>query len=60
MTPDDLRNIRRSLGETQASLAQRLGVSHYTVESWEGGRRKIPELAVRLLATLTREHTDAT
>ena len=40
---------------TQAALAELLGVTWNTVARWETGQRRIPELAVRLLACLGRE-----
>jgi transcriptional regulator with XRE-family HTH domain len=54
MTPDDIRSIRARLALTQEALAQRVGVSVYTVRAWEQGERvpgadKITRL--RLLAT---------
>lgn len=52
MNKDELKSIRAILGETQASLAERLGVSPRTVENWEIGHRNIPETVARLLKTL--------
>lgn len=55
MTPQELRDIRARLAETQTSLGRRLGVAMRTVQDWEGGKRRIPEMAVRLLAKLRRK-----
>ena len=33
-----IRRLRRALGLTQADLAERLGVSHVTVNRWENGQ----------------------
>ena len=41
-TPTTLRERRRRLGLTQAVLAQRLGVSRQTGNSWERGRVRVP------------------
>lgn len=37
MTPETLRDIRASLGLTQASLASRLGVTLRQIQRWEAG-----------------------
>lgn len=52
MTPDDFRRARKALGLTQIALAQRMGAGRRTIQNWESGERKIPEIAVKLLATL--------
>ena len=37
-----IQAARQRAGLTQATLADRLGVSRRTVEGWEAGRRSIP------------------
>jgi DNA-binding transcriptional regulator YiaG len=55
MSPVQLKARRAEMGLTQAALAEQLGVTWNTVARWETGQRRIPELAVRLLACLGRE-----
>lgn len=40
MSPEFVRHVRRSLDETQARFARRLGVDPVTVARWETGRRR--------------------
>ena len=51
MTPQELIQLRKTLGLTQAQLAKELGVIRTTVSRWEmaSGRYPIPEAIVRLL-----------
>ena len=37
-TPEFIKQLRKSLGLTQESLAKRLGVSFASVNRWEKGR----------------------
>lgn len=43
MDGNQLRNLRLSLGLTQAELATRLGVSQEMVSEMESGKRRVPE-----------------
>lgn len=47
-----LADLRREQGLTQAQVAERLGVSQQTVNSFEKGRRRIPVSALPELAKL--------
>ena len=38
MTPDELRTRRKTLGLSQQSLAEALGVTQHTVSRWEEGK----------------------
>lgn len=60
MTPEEFRSIRRTLDETQTTLARRLGVTLRTVQRWEAGAYKVPPMAAQLLERLEREasHVD--
>ena len=40
LSPEDIRRIRRVLGETQVRFAKRLGVDPVTVARWETGQRR--------------------
>ncbi len=44
-----VREIRDRLGLKRRELAERLGVSRHTVESWEEGRRPCQGPAAKLL-----------
>ncbi len=39
MTGHEIKAVRKAIGWTQAQLADYLGVSTWTVRSWECGRR---------------------
>jgi putative transcriptional regulator len=54
ISSEDLRQVRSALGLSQAGLADLLGVSAHTLENWEGGRRKPPKMAKRLLLLVLR------
>ena len=46
-----LKQARTSAGLSQSALARELGVSTYTVKSWEAGRREPP-----IKLSLTQNH----
>ena len=54
MTPAELKKAGEALygPRWQTALARALGVNARTVRRWAYGDRRIPELAVRLIATL--------
>lgn len=52
MTPDQIRALRRALGESTAQFATRFARSARTIEAWEQGRRRPDPLALRLLTAL--------
>ena len=56
--PEDIKNTRNRLNISQAVLAQLMGVSPKTIQSWEQGTRPIPGPARRLLDEFNknREH----
>lgn len=55
MTPADLKAARLRLGfRSRRALAEAMGVTKWTVDSWEMGRRPIPEIAVRFLNCLSQ------
>jgi transcriptional regulator with XRE-family HTH domain len=60
-TPAELKQARKTLGLTQAALAERLGVSANTVARWERGNLEpgYPEMLRLAIASLLRE-ADAT
>lgn len=55
MTPANLKQARHSAGLTQQATADLLGVSIKTVQSWEGGWRKMPEPMWRLFQLITEK-----
>ena len=55
MTPEDMKRRRAVLRWTQARLAEAMGVTWNTVARWETGQRRIPEMAIKLLAYLERD-----
>ena len=56
--PDDVRRVRRRLGQTQAEFAAMIGVSVGTLRNWEQGRR-IPEGPARALLRVASRNPDA-
>lgn len=53
MTPAELKAARLRLGfRSRRALAEEIGVPKQTVDSWESGRRPIPNLLVKLLDCL--------
>ncbi|MBD2303309.1 DNA-binding transcriptional regulator [Nostoc sp. FACHB-190] len=52
LKPEEVRRIRRSLGETQAQFASRLGVDAVTVARWETGQRKCTGLYAKTILEL--------
>ena len=52
---DEIREIRKSTGFTQAVFAQYMGVSVKTVEAWEAGRNHPEGTACRLLALTQKD-----
>lgn len=44
-----IKTARSELGLTQSAMAEKLGVTRHTVESWEQGRRTPTETALKLL-----------
>lgn len=56
MTPQALKDARKTLGLTQADLATAVGVHPVTVAKWEGGVHAIPPPAAKLIERLVAEH----
>jgi cellulose biosynthesis protein BcsQ len=52
LLPEDIRRIRRQLGETQAEFARRLAVDPVTVARWEIGQRRCTGLHAITIARL--------
>ena len=48
-TPQEIKEIRGKLGITQKELADEIGVSKRTVESWESGKRSPSNTACRII-----------
>ena len=59
MTAQELREWRKSVGLTRAALADKIGVSVRTIESWEQDGRNsiIPKQSLLLISELTRLDT---
>jgi len=53
MSKDEVKALRKRLGDTQAQFARRVGVHTMTVSRWERGRVSIPVA----MALLIRERT---
>jgi DNA-binding XRE family transcriptional regulator len=57
MEPNDLRQMRKSLGLTQTQLGKELGISRRQIVEWETGKRPIRrmvDLALRMLESCTK------
>ena len=55
MTPDDIKNARKTLGLTQEGLAQRIGVTTSTVSKWEQGVRPVSNIAKTFIDSILKE-----
>ena len=55
MSPALIRELRGSLGLTQAGAAMLFGVDHRTWVKWEGAERSMPGPAQRLLVLIARD-----
>ncbi len=55
MTPEDLKEWRKTHSYTQQGLADTLGVIRLTITRWENGTRAIPKLLELALRTLDCE-----
>ena len=55
MTGDELREMRKAAGLTQAALAERLGVRQSAIYRWEQGQRGISEPMARLIGYMLTE-----
>src|SRR5262245_11402611 len=55
MQPEEVRQVRRVLGISQATLAQLVGVATNSVARWEQGRLGIRESAARLMQRLLED-----
>ena len=49
MTVKELKAIRKKAGKTQRQVAQEIGVSRRTVESWESGARTMRDSTAKLI-----------
>ena len=45
MTPQQLKDLRRAAGVSQAALARKLGMSESQVQRWETGKNPISSVA---------------
>lgn len=52
MTPEQIREARRTLALTQKQFGESLGAKPRTVQGWELGERKIQPATIKLLEIL--------
>ncbi|MBN8958000.1 MAG: helix-turn-helix transcriptional regulator [Rhizobiales bacterium] len=52
----DFLKWRRTLGYTQAHVAERFGVNRGTIQNWERGATKVSKMAELACAELTRRY----
>lgn len=52
MSPDTMREIRKSLNASQEWTAELIGVTRQSVTKWEQGAKRVPERAVRVYEAL--------
>jgi DNA-binding transcriptional regulator YiaG len=50
MTGADLREIRKAAGLSRKKAAEYSGTPYRTWQDWEGGKRRVPGIAVQWLA----------
>ena len=58
MTPDDIKNARKTLGLTQEGFARRIGVTTSTVQKWEQGVRPVSNIAKTFIDSILKETKD--
>ena len=46
---NEIREIRKRAGLTQAAFGELLGIPRRTIQNWEGGQRKCPDYVVALI-----------
>jgi len=51
-TIKQFKSKRKKLSYTQKGLAEKMGVSHKTIESWEQGRNPVPQWAYKLMESI--------
>ena len=54
MTSEEFKRVRQTIWRTQAEAAAALGVTEGAVAHWERGRRKVPEIVVKLMECLEK------
>ncbi|MGL5397820.1 MAG: helix-turn-helix domain-containing protein [Shewanella sp.] len=52
MTPEQIKQARKSLGLTQAEMAEKVGVGIDAIKQWESGRRKPRGPAIKMIEML--------
>lgn len=55
MTPQEIKELRRSLKMTQQTFAEKVGVSITTVASWENGKHSPQPFLVNKLIQIKEE-----
>lgn len=56
-TADQVREIRKRTGLTQAAFAEKYEIPKRTLENWEAGKREPPIYVLKMLEILS-EHPD--
>jgi len=56
MTPDQLKQLRHSLGLTQEQMAERIGVSLHGYRKWEQGQRQVKGAALKMIEMIKGEN----
>lgn len=52
MTPEQIKQARKSLGLTQAEMAEKMGIKTSKLTQWEMGRYRISDEGVTLISIL--------
>ena len=55
MTAEFIKQSRKTLGLSQAGLAERIGMSVDTIRAWEQGKRPVSKIATVLIAAIVKE-----
>lgn len=58
MTKKQFKDLRKSIGYTQAKLAQEMGMSISAITRWERGMHPIPKIAELALRSLVRDEQE--
>jgi DNA-binding transcriptional regulator YiaG len=58
MTPQEIKELRASMGLTQMDFCQLLGVAHSTFANWETGKHQPSKMALQMLKQIEQKHKD--
>ncbi len=58
MTATDIKTARKTLGLTQAGLAERIGMSVDTIRAYEQGARPVSKIAATFITAIVKQEAE--